>query len=140
MKRGIFTIFVLLVCFGTMAALSACGGNDLPPDDGTPDTVSIYGEYLAEYSRLTFLTDHVIRLDVSEEFAEKSGLPAGKSNGTYVFLFRNEEWRYDNAETLRITVDGVDYTFRNAVGTTNGKTLAFYLPDGSVISFDKTEE
>ena len=48
MKRGIFTIFVLPVCFVIIAALSACGGNDLPPDDGTPDTVSIYGEYPAE--------------------------------------------------------------------------------------------
>lgn len=140
MKRGIFTIFVLMVCFGTMAVFSDCGGNDLPPDDGTLDTFSIYGEYLAEYSRLTFLTDHEIRLDISEEFAEKSGLPTGRSKGTYVFLFRNEEWRYDHAETLRITVNGIDYTFQNAVGTTNGKTLAFYLPEGSMISFDKIEE
>ena len=95
---------------------------------------------MAVYGTLTFHTNHILCLDITEDFSEKSGLPAGKSNGIYVFLYRNEEWRYDKAETFRITIDGVNYLFRNAVGTTNGKTLAFYLPDGSTVSFDKTEE
>ena len=139
-RKRIIQITLLTVCLCIVFVCSACAG-DLPPSDGTPAPAALDGVFTSKYGTLTFDGDgRSIEIDASEELSEKSGLPSGESKGTYVFLFHNEEWRYDKAETLRITVDGVDYTFQNAVGTTNSKTLVFYLPDGSMISFDKTEE
>ncbi len=138
MKR-LFLIITAVFLFIGAISLAACG-SDFPPDDGTPEPRPVYGEYTGKGSILTFRDDHIIDLNITEEFSKSSGLPAGKSTGTYVFLFHNEEWRYDKAETLRLTINGVNYPFLNAVGTTCDKAIAFYLPDGSIVSFDKTEE
>ena len=51
--------------------------------------------------------------------------------GTFVFLFRNEEWRYDKAESFRVMIGDKSWQFRNAPGQTNEKTVAVYLKDGS---------
>lgn len=138
MKR-IFSIITAVFLFVGAISLFSCG-KEPPPDGGTPEPRPVYGEYIADGSVLIFRADHIIDLDITEEFSKSSGLPVGKSEGTYVFLFHNEEWRYDKAETLRITIGGVNYTFANAVGTTGEKTLAFYLTGGDIVSFDKTEE
>ena len=98
------------------------------------------GEYVKECGVFTLNADHALHIDITEEFSKKSGLPAGENSGTYVFLYRNEEWRYDKAETFQITIKGINYSFLNAVGTTNNKTLAFYLPDGDIVLFNKSEE
>lgn len=137
--RKIVSVITALIVFVCAISLAACG-KDLPPDDGTPDPGPLYGEFISSGNVLTFRADHVIDLDITEEFSKLSGLPAGKSEGTFVFLFHNEEWRYDKAEVLRITVNGTDHSFINAHGTTCYKTLAFYLSDDSMVSFDRTEE
>ena len=139
-KQLLCLILLSVVCLAAMVMLSACGTQDPPPDDPSTEPVSISGTYRSEYGTLTFDTHHVLHLDITEDFAKKSGLPAGKRDGTYVFLYRNEEWRYDKAETFRVTINGIHYAFRNEVGTTNSRTLAFILPDGSTVSFEKSEK
>ena len=139
-KRIVFIALMPIVFLGAMVLLSACVSNDFPPDDPTTEPAPIYGEYVTECAMFTLNADHTLHIDITEEFSKKSGLPAGENSGTYVFLYRNEEWRYDKAETFQITIKGVNYSFLNAVGTTNNKTLAFYLPDGDMVSFNKSEK
>ncbi|MBR6005784.1 MAG: hypothetical protein IK063_06120 [Clostridia bacterium] len=139
-KRILFIAPMLIAFLGTMVLLSACGSNDFPPDDPASEPAPIYGEYVTECGVFTLNADHALHIDITEEFSKKSGLPAGENSGTYVFLYRNEEWRYDKAETFQITIKGINYSFLNAVGTTNNKTLAFYLPDGDIVLFNKSEE
>ena len=136
-SSGLF--FALAVLLAALL-LSSCFESEKPPEYDTPDPGRIVGEYVGEYCSFHFAGNHTIRLDISKEFAERSGLPEGKSEGTFVFLFHNGEHRYDKAETLRITVDGSDFQFMNAVGETCREKLAFYLPDGDLVTFDLVQE
>lgn len=116
-----------------LAALTliACGANDLPPDPGTPEPAALDGRYESEYGTFVFNGDgRSVALEISQRLAEKTGLPAGESAGVYVFLFRNEEWRRDRAETFRLTVGGKDHSFPNAVGQTGEDCVSVYLIDG----------
>ena len=120
--------------------LGSCFESEKPPEYDTPDPGPMLGEYVGEYCSFNFGADHTIRLDISKEFSDSSGLPEGKSEGTFVFLFHNGEHRFDKAETLRITVDGKDYSFMNSPGVTCRDKLAFYLPNGDLVSFDLVQE
>lgn len=127
-RRAAALLLILLLAF----TLAACGGKDRPPDDGTPAPPALNGVFKGKQGSLTFSGDgRSIVLDLSGELAEASGLPEGESRGTFVFLFRNEEWRYDKAESFRVMIGDKSWQFRNAPGQTNEKTVAVYLKDGS---------
>ena len=94
---------VLFLVLLLSCGLAACGGDDRPPSDNTPDPPVLKGVYSGEQGSLTFNGDRrSIVLNISAELAAASGLPEGESEGSYVFLFHNEEWRYDKAESFRI--------------------------------------
>ena len=78
-----------------------------------------------------------VRLKLSGELAEKTGLPEGENEGSYAFLFHNESWRYDLAEGLRITVGEVSLRFLTVPGSTNGRQVCFTLNDGTELKFTK---
>ena len=119
--------------------LAACGAKDRPPDDGTPEPPALSGVYVSGDSALTFNGDgQSVTLEVSDALAAASGLPAGRHEGTYVFLFHNGSWRRDKAESFRITVDGESYLFRNGLGLTDEDTVAAYLiEDAEAVCFEQ---
>ena len=132
-KRGRISAGTILLLVLLLAlALAACGGSDRPPEDGTAAPPALKGVYAAEQGSLAFNGDgRSITLNISGELAEASGLPEGESEGTCVFLFRNEEWRYDKAETFRVMIGDKSWQFPNAPGRTNETNLAIYLTEGS---------
>lgn len=114
------------------AILSACA-KDRPPDDGSPSPEAHNGTFISEdYGSLTFNGDgNSLTLKLTEKMSEITGIPSGKQNGSYVFLFHNESWRYDKAEYFRITVQNKNYRFRNTIGMTSTDTIAFYADSNS---------
>ena len=135
MKRRLMILAGFLLLLG----LAACGGQDLPPTDGSPEPPVLSGVFVSEYGTLTFNGDgHSVTLDLSDELSEAAGLPAGRQEGSYVFLFHNGEWRRDKAETFRIRIGDEQYPFRNALGLTDADTVAAYLIDGAeAVAFEK---
>ncbi len=125
-------LLAFLLALLLLLGLPACSGSDRPPDDGTPAPPALKGVFKGEQGSFTFSGDgRSVTLDISAGLAKASGLPEGESSGTCVFLFRNEEWRYDKAESFRILIGDKSWQFRNAPGQTNETTLAVYLTDGS---------
>ena len=135
MKR----IKAVLGCLILLSAIVLTGcGRDLPPGDGTDPPPALDGTYVSEHGSLTFNGDgRSVTLEIGEELAASSGLPEGTSEGTYVFLFRNEECRYDKAEMFRITIGEEQYRFRNDLSAADEKTVAFFLDSGEALRFKK---
>lgn len=133
---------ILLLCAALF--LGGCV-TDLPPDDGTPAPPPFSGTFVyfaeeknSDHDTFTFNGDgRTIWLDLSEELAAKIGLPSGKQTGTYVFLFHNEEYRYDKAEYFRINVGEERYQFSVPVGQTDRDTVAFYTSEGECLVFEQ---
>lgn len=119
--------------------LAGCFSKDQPPDDGTPQPPAHNGVFSSEYGTMTFQGDgKTVTLELSEEFAGKSGLPAGKTECSYVFLFHNESYRYDKAEYFRIIIGEKNYQFNNEFGTTSESVISFRLPEGrDAVRFEK---
>ena len=121
---------------------TACGaGRDRPPENGSPVPENLTGVFVLGDSSLTFNGDgKSVTLDLDRDLAERMGLPAGKSEGGYAFLFHNESWRYDLAEALRITVGDTSQRYTTVPGSTDGKTVSFCLPDdGEQIYFARED-
>ena len=131
--------FILLLLLIFLA--SSCG-RELPPDNGTPAPAALDGVFTSEAGSLTFNGDgRTVILDLDADFAQKAGLPAGWNEGVFVFLFRNEEWRYDLAETVRFTAAGVSRSFANAIGVTGENAVSFVLSEsGERVVFKKTAD
>ena len=131
-KPGRKCFAAILLTLLLILGLAACGGTDRPPDDGTAAPPALQGVFSAEQGSFTFNGDgRSITLNLTGELAKASGLPEGESRGTFVFLFRNEEWRYDKAESFRVTIGDKSWQFPNAPGRTNETNLAIYLTEGS---------
>ena len=132
MKRRIILLIMCLMCM----AVCACGGQDDPPPADTPEPAALDGEYKNEKGKFTFNGDgQSIIIDIDEELAKESGLPAGKSEGTYVFLFGGGKYRRDKAETFRIRIDEKDYTFRNNPGVTGEIVICVFFGEGDATVF-----
>ncbi len=132
----------MLACALFLLLLTACGhSGDRPPDDGSPLPENLTGVFVLGDSSLTFNGDgKSVTLDLDRALAERMGLPAGKSEGGYAFLFHNESWRYDLAEALRITVGSTSQRYTAVPGSTDGKTVSFCLPDdGEQIYFARED-
>ncbi len=112
--------------------MAACA-DDRPPDDSSPSPEAHSGTFVnKDYGSLTFNGDgKSLDLNLTDSMSEITGIPAGEQNGTYVFLFHNESWRYDKAEYFRITVQNKNYRFRNTIGMTSTDTIAFYADSNS---------
>ena len=128
----------LMLLLSILVLFAASCGKEKPPESDKPEPETHKGVFVSEeYGSFTFNGDgKSIAVDATKAFSEKSGLPEGKSEGTYVFLFQNGQYRYDLAEDLRITVDGEKYTFPNDINETNEDTIAIYI-DGEAVMFSK---
>lgn len=120
--------------------LAACSGRDDPPDPGTPEPPPLNGSYVSQLGTISFNGDgETVTLDLSQQLAEAMGFPAGESEGTYVFLFHNGAWRYDAAESLRITVGDASFETLNKHGETDENAVVIQSPmDDSWLRFERT--
>lgn len=140
MKKALSLIIVSVMLALAQLSFAACG-KDLPPSDGTPEPSPLVGRYTGDYGTLTFTGDgSFVEMDLSEEFLNETDFGPGFHEGTYVFLFHNEQWRRDKAETVRFTVGTKSAEFANAVGETGEDVVAFYLPSGAKAVFQKPVE
>lgn len=133
---------IRLACIFMLVFLAGCFSDDSPPSDGTPAPPAHNGVFSSDYGTMTFNGDgKTVTIDVSEEFSEKTGVPAGKTECNYVFLFHNEKYRYDKAEYFRIIIGEKHYQFNNEFGTTNETMIVIRVPEtGDVVTFKKNVE
>ncbi len=124
--------------------LSACGRTNSPPDSETPEPELLSGDYASEYGTMTFNGDgESIVLDLKPELAETMGLAEGVSEGRYEFLFSGGKYRYDKAETLRVTVGERQYEFLNHHGRASKAVLDLFVPtwgEGKDILFEREKD
>ena len=127
MNRTLFSRAAgLLLCLFILLGICACT-QERPPEDGTPEPAALDGTFSGEYGSLSFNGDGTtVTLDLAAAGAEALALPNGKTAANYVFLFHNEQWRYDKAETFRIILADKSLSFRNALGQTDETAVAFY--------------
>lgn len=132
----------MIVMLLMTAFLAGCFTDDSPPSDGTPAPPAHNGVFSSDYGTMTFNGDgKTITIDFNEEFAEKTGVPAGKTECNYVFLFHNEMYRYDKAEYFRIIIGEKNYQFNNEFGTTNETMIVIRVPEtGDIVTFKKESE
>lgn len=130
---------IVLILAAFLVFFAASCGAELPPDDGTPAPAPLDGVYSGDGGTMTFNGDgRSVVCDLTEDLAAKTGLPAGHTEGTYVFLFAHGEWRRDKAETFRLTVDGESFEVPNEPGysgdsfaiTADREPVVFYKNGG----------
>lgn len=140
MKRQKWILMIVMLLM--TAFLAGCFADDSPPNDGTPAPPAHNGVFSSNYGTMTFSGDgKTVTIDFNEEFAEKVGVPAGKTECNYVFLFHNEKYRYDKAEYFRIIIGDKNYQFNNEFGTTNETVIVIRLPEtGDVVTFKKESQ
>lgn len=128
----------LALCLCMVLCLTAACGDDRPPVEDSPAPAPHEGVFLSDYGTLTFPGDgRTVHMKVQAAFSKLSGLPSGEYDATYVFLFQNKEWRYDQAETIRFTVEGRSYSFPLAISATEDDIIAFLMPSDTTATFIK---
>lgn len=139
MKKTAITAYLLAAVLLLSVLFVSCSASDLPPSDGTPQPAAHDGVFTSEYGSFTFNGDgRSIVIDISDNLSDMSGLPSGIHEGSYVFLFHNEEWRYDKAEYFRIIIGDKSYQFGNNIGLTDENTVSVFFYDGNEsVSFTK---
>ena len=127
MNKKFFALF-LCVCL-LLVMLAACGQQEGPPESDQPEPPALNGTYVSDYGTLVFNGDgRSAAWTLGPELAEFTGLPA-EADGTYVFLFRNEEWRRDKAESFRLQAGEASYQFGNALGEYAEGAVSIMDPD-----------
>ena len=124
-------LIIVLLCLCLACSFAACV-NDGPPKEDTPDPPALSGVFEHQTDTMSFNGDgRSVELDISKEISELTGLPEGKSSGTYVFILQNGSYRYDKAEYFRIMLDEKTYQFYNDLGVTAEDTVAFNVDNDS---------
>ncbi len=126
MKKLLMVIVTALVLF----SLIGCQKHEnkpYEPDSPAPDPHT--GVFSCEYGRMEFNGDgKTVICDFTEELARLTGLPQGKTEGTYVFLSGNlpphgsVDVRYDVAHELKLTLNGSSTVVELGIASSDGKT------------------
>lgn len=103
--------------------------DNMPYVPDKPEPPAHSGMFVSDLGTMEFNGDgKTIVIDFQEELAELCGLPAGRSEGTYVFLsgdlppHGSMEIRYDAAHEMRITVGDVSAVMDMGTAAEDGKT------------------
>ena len=126
-------------CFALLLFLSACWFRNIPPDPGSEKPAPLEGTFVSGPDTLFFSGEG---RGIHWHFAEAPLPLDAKGQGICVFLFHNEEYRYDAAESfcLRDT-RGRQVTFALSSGPATEKSMTLYggnWPDGK--TFIKNEK
>ena len=132
MKRA-FSLFLILslVC----GCLCGCIVDDNRPyDPGTPEPDPHDGLFASEHGSLRFNGDgKTVTIDFDEELAKLTGLPAGETEGRYVFLsgdlppHGSVEVRYDTAFELKLSAGETSVVVGLGEPSQDGKSWQTYL-------------
>ena len=109
MKKRVLILAALLLC----ACLCGCVHENKPYDPGTPEPDPHDGLFVSEHGSLRFNGDgKTVTLDFDDYLAGLTGLPAGETEGSYVFRsgdlppHGSVEVRYDTAHELELSAEG----------------------------------
>lgn len=123
-----------MLCTALLLALTllptGCQTYDAPPADNSPEPPALSGTFVCGDSRLVFSGDgRSLEYTFTPELAEAADLPESDGGAEYVFLFQHREYRYDKAESFRITAsDGSSCDFMNVHGETNENAVVLFSP------------
>ena len=126
MKKYILILAVLALFCGCL-----CGcivHENKPYDPGTPEPAAHDGLFSSEHGSLRFNGDgKSVIIDFDDSLAGLTGLPAGKQEGSYVFLsgdlppHGSVEVRYDTAYELKLSVGEQSVVLEIGEPTADGK-------------------
>ena len=131
MKRAFSILLTLaLLC----ACLCGCVHENKPYDPGTPEPDPHDGLFASEHGSLRFNGDgKTVTLDFDEELANRAGLPAGETEGSYVFLsgdlppHGSVEVRYDTAYELKLSAGETSAVVELGEPSQDGKSWHSFL-------------
>lgn len=128
-----------LFYFLTLVLASACGCFSSPPGPDTEKPDPLEGVFVCDKDTLRFGGEG---RGITWHFSKAPSPLENKGQGIYVFLFHNEEYRYDAAETFRLRdTQGREHTFLLSSGSASADKLTLhdeYWPDGK--TFIKTTQ
>lgn len=131
MKRLFF--FVL-----TLVLTSACGFRSTPPKLSEEEPEPLEGTFVCGSDTLRFGEER----GITWHFSQAPSPLENRGQGICVFLFHNEEYRYDAAETLRLRdTQGREHTFLLSSGPASAEKMTLhddYWPKGR--TFIKTDQ
>lgn len=105
-----------------------------------PEPPVLTGAFAGPGGTLAFNADGVtVTMTLTAEFAAATGLPEGESAGQYAYVWpeRERSRDFDRASHFSLTAGGVTVTFANDAATTDGDTVAFFLPEGESVQFKR---
>ena len=129
MKRAFLFLMILFLCAG--CGLFGWEPENIPYEPNTPAPGPHKGIYVSEHGIMEFGGDgEHLTYDFDEELAGLVGLPAGKKEGTYVFLsgdlppHGSMPVRYDTAHELQIVVGEQSAVIDLGLASEDGKTAS----------------
>ena len=119
--------------------LTGCA-TEQPPAADSPEPPAHTGSFVSEYGSMTFNGDgESVVIDFQSELADATGLPTGAAEGQYVFTFQQGMYRYDKADSFKLTIGEFSYSFLNYFQETNENRICVLSPcdDKSTLVFEK---
>lgn len=119
--------------------LTGCA-TEQPPAADSPEPPAHTGSFVSEYGSMTFNGDgESVVIDFKSELADATGLPTGAAEGQYVFTFQQGMYRYDKADSFKLTIGEFSYSFLNYFQETNENRICVLSPcdDKSTLVFEK---
>ena len=119
--------------------LTGCAAEQ-PPAADSPEPPANTGSFVSEYGSMTFNGDgESVVIDFQSELADATGLPTGAAEGQYVFTFQQGMYRYDKADSFKLTIGEFSYSFLNYFQETNENRICVLSPcdDKSTLVFEK---
>ena len=119
--------------------LTGCA-TEQPPAADSPEPPAHTGSFVSEYGSMTFNGDgESVVIDFQSELADATGLPTGAAEGQYVFTFQQGMYRYDKADSFKLTIGECTYSFLNYFQETNENRICVLSPcdNKSTLVFEK---
>ena len=131
MKKDVLILAALLLLF---SCLCGCVHENKPYDPGTPEPAAHDGLFTSEHGSLRFNGDgKTVTIDFDEYLARLTGLPAGETEGSYVFLsgdlppHGSVEVRYDTAYELKLSAGETSVVVELGEPSQDGKSWHSFL-------------
>ena len=131
MKKDVLILAALLLL---CSCLCGCVHENKPYDPGTPEPAAHDGLFTSEHGSLRFNGDgKTVTIDFDEYLARLTGLPAGETEGSYVFLsgdlppHGSVEVRYDTAYELKLSAGETSVVVELGEPSQDGKSWHSFL-------------